>query len=114
MGKKYIGQTINPEQRHIQHKSSAFNNKDNDYDTPLHRAFRKYGYNNFKYEILDEANTIEELNGLEIYYIAHFKTQIPNGYNIFTRWKKCFFMQHTEEAKDKCEGLILILQKKKL
>lgn len=79
--KKYIGQTINPHQRFLQHKSSAFNEKDKDYDSPLHRAFRKYGYENFKYEVLAEADTIEELNGLEIYYIAHFNTK-ENGYNI--------------------------------
>ena len=27
-GKKYVGQTINPEKRYNQHKSSAFNEKD--------------------------------------------------------------------------------------
>lgn len=79
--KKYIGQTINPEQRFKQHKSSAFNERDKDYNSPLHRAFRKYGYDNFQYEVLAEAETIEELNGLEIYYIAHFNTK-DNGYNI--------------------------------
>ena len=81
-GKKYVGQTINPTKRFNQHKSSAFNENDKDYDTPLHRAFRKYGYENFKYEILAEADSIEELNGLEIYYIAHLKTKVPDGYNI--------------------------------
>ena len=79
--KKYIGQTINPKQRFKQHKSSAFNERDKDYNSPLHRAFRKYGYDNFKYEVLAEAETIEELNGLEIYYIAHFNSK-NNGYNI--------------------------------
>lgn len=80
--KKYVGQTINPEQRFAQHKSSAFNSKSKDYNTPLHRAFRKYGYENFSYCILAEAKTIEELNGLEIYYIAHLNSKMPNGYNI--------------------------------
>jgi group I intron endonuclease len=73
-GKKYVGQTINPRQRYNAHKSTAFNEKDPEYNSPLHRAFRKYGYENFKYEILAEAETIEELNGLEIYYIANLKT----------------------------------------
>lgn len=81
-GKKYVGQTINPTQRFSQHKSSAFNEKDKDYNAPLHRAFRKYGYENFEYEVLAEADLIEELNGLEIYYIAHLKTKRPDGYNI--------------------------------
>lgn len=80
--KKYVGQTANPEQRKSQHKSSAFNPNDKDYETPLHRAFRKYGYENFIYEILATANTIEKLNGLEIYYITNLNTRVPNGYNI--------------------------------
>lgn len=81
-GKKYIGQTVNPEQRFKSHKSAAFNPKDPEYNSIIHKAFRKYGYNNFTYEILAEAEKIEELNGLEIYYIAHYNTQTPNGYNI--------------------------------
>ena len=81
-GKKYIGQTINPQQRFNAHKSAAFNPNDSEYDSILHRAFRKYGYANFIYEVLAEANTIEELNGLEIYFIAHYNSQVPNGYNI--------------------------------
>ena len=80
--KKYIGQTINPEQRFKQHKSSAFNEKDQEYNSLLHRAFRKYGYENFSYEIIAKANTIEELNKLEIFYIQEWNTKSPNGYNI--------------------------------
>lgn len=80
--KKYIGQSIDPKQRYIAHKSSAFNEKSEEYDSPLHRAFRKYGYENFSYEILQETNDIDLLNELEIFYIDHYNTQVPNGYNI--------------------------------
>lgn len=81
-GKKYIGQTIDPEGRFKKHKSAMHNEKDVEYNAPIHRAMRKYGYDNFVYEVLAEGATTEELNGLEIYYIAHYNTQIPNGYNI--------------------------------
>ena len=81
-GKKYVGQTINPEKRYNQHKSSAFNEKDKDYNTPLHRAFRKYGYDNFNYEIILSTSSLDILNELEIYFIDKYKTQVPNGYNI--------------------------------
>lgn len=80
--KKYIGQTINPEQRKKQHKSSAFNEKDYSYNTPFHRAIRKYGLDNFIYEILAETPDMETLNELEIFFINKYQTQIPNGYNI--------------------------------
>ena len=70
--KKYIGQTINPEQRYKQHLSSAFNPNDKEYDSLIHRAFRKHGFNNFQYSILiDDINHIDLLNNLERYYIKH-------------------------------------------
>ena len=100
-GKKYIGQTINPRQRKSQHKSSAFNENDANYDTLLHRAFRKYGYDNFIYEVLAEVDTIEELNQLEIYYIDKFNTTTPNGYNILEGGRNAFhpFPEELKEIK---------------
>ena len=73
--KKYIGQTINPEQRKNQHRSSAFNPSDKDYESLIHRAFRKHGYENFTYEVLAEIydNDFDLLNKLEQYYILKFK-----------------------------------------
>ena len=82
-GKQYIGQTINPEQRKKQHYSSAFNPNDKDYDAVIHRAFRKYGYENFEYKILAESiEDINILNLLENYYIQTLNTKIPFGYNV--------------------------------
>ena len=43
---------------------------------------RKYGFENFTYEILQETNDIDLLNELEIFYISYYNTLIPNGYNI--------------------------------
>jgi group I intron endonuclease len=81
--KKYIGQTINPEQRFSAHKSNYQNPNNNEYNSLLHKAFRKYGYDNFKYEILiQNIEDVELLNKLEIYYINFYNTQIPNGYNV--------------------------------
>lgn len=98
--KKYIGQTINPKKRFNQHKSSAFNEKDSEYNSPLHRAFRKYGYENFKYEVLIENNEIDILNELEIYFIKKYNSQIPNGYNIEPGGKNCS-KPKTQEHKEK-------------
>lgn len=63
-GKKYIGQTINdPRIRKNQHKSNHLNIKSPEYDSLIHKAFRKYGYENFKYEILvNNIDNIEMLN----------------------------------------------------
>lgn len=49
----------------------------------LKRAVKKNGYLNFKIEIIQYGiQTLEELNSLEIIYIAKYKTLKPNGYNL--------------------------------
>lgn len=88
-GKQYIGQTINPNQRKNAHKSDAFNINNKNYDSLLYRAFRKYGYDNFNYEILAQTDDIEALNLLEEFFIDKLNTQTPNGYNIESGGKKC-------------------------
>lgn len=72
-----------------------------EYESPLHRAFRKYGIENFKYEILiSNINDIELLNQLEIYYIKEYDSRIPNGYNI-TEGGKNASITKTQEQKIK-------------
>lgn len=80
--KKYVGQTLNPKQRFSQHKSAAFNPDSKEYNSVLHRAFRKYGYENFTYEILASNLDIEKMNELEKYYINLFNCIVPYGYNV--------------------------------
>lgn len=50
--KKYIGSTINPYNRWKQHINSAFNNDSLSYNYPLQLAIRKYGVDNFSFNIL--------------------------------------------------------------
>lgn len=82
--KVYIGQSINLEQRRLAHKSSAFNKKASDYNSQLHQAIRKYGLENFDYEIIAEINndeySREVLNNLEKYFIKYYNSY-KNGYN---------------------------------
>ena len=80
--KKYIGQSVDPNQRYNAHKSAVYNEKSQEYNTPLHAAMRKYGFENFSYEILQETNDVDLLNEMEIFYISYYNTQTPNGYNI--------------------------------
>lgn len=81
--KKYIGQTINPNQRYNAHKSNYQNSNNQEYNSLLHKAFRKYDFENFDYEILSkDIDDIELLNQLEIFYIKKFNTKAPNGYNV--------------------------------
>lgn len=89
--KKYIGQSIrNDKSRYNNHKSSYKNPNDGEYESPLHRAFRKYGFENFNYEILaQDIEDISILNELEIAYINQYNCQRPNGYNIEPGGKNC-------------------------
>lgn len=72
--KCYIGQSLNIEKRFRTHKSC----KDN---APLYNAFRKYGLDNFTFEVIEECLK-EELDKKEIYYIDLYKSaNTKYGYN---------------------------------
>lgn len=79
--KIYIGQTIqlNHKLRWNSHINNAKLNKNGDAIT---QAIRKYGKDNFKFEIICKVNSIEELNKLEEEYIKTCNSLCPNGYNI--------------------------------
>ena len=80
--KVYIGQSIDIKRRWNKHRSTAQNPNSSSYDYPLYRAIRKYGIDNFSFEVLEEC-TIEELNDKEIYWIKYFDSTNENkGYNL--------------------------------
>ncbi len=78
-GLSYIGQATNIASRIYQHLHSAISEKANDYDYPLHRAFRKNGIDNFIFDVLEECS-IDLLNEREMYWISFYDTY-KNGYN---------------------------------
>ena len=77
-GKIYIGQALDIYRRWGKHKGNAFNKNSREYDYPIYRAIRKYGLENFSFEIIEECS-VEELDEKEIYYIKK--------YNSCTLWK---------------------------
>ena len=79
--KLYIGQTIRSlEQRKCEHIYDALNKRNTMY---FGRAIRKYGPENFTWDILHECNNIDFLNRLEIFYIGYYNTfGNDNGYNL--------------------------------
>ena len=82
-GHKYIGQTNDLEKRHRGHKSDANNKNSHSYNYPFHAAIRKYGIDNFSFDVIDEALSIEESNKKEIYWIEKCHSHISQGgYNI--------------------------------
>lgn len=77
----YIGKTINTiELRFKQHISDARNHKDN---SMLHNAMRKYGYDNFIIETIEEDIPNDALDEREIFYINFLKSKKEYGnYNL--------------------------------
>lgn len=85
--KSYIGQTNNIENRKRNHKSESFNEKASGYRLPFHAAIRKYGWENFEFEVIEEIPDefgIEYVNEREKYFIQLFDTQVRSdkGYNV--------------------------------
>lgn len=80
----YIGQSINIEVRQKNHLYSAYNEKAPDYNSQFHQAIRKYGIENFNFEILAEIKeneySKELLDNLEKFFIKHFNS-FEKGYN---------------------------------
>lgn len=84
--KVYIGQTIRPiEQRFQRHINDALNNI---IDTHFARAIRKYGKENFTIEQIDTAQSQNELNQKEQYWIRYYNS-VNDGYNETDAIYKC-------------------------
>lgn len=78
-GKGYVGITkIGSKKRFNNHMSIYASGA-----PALARAVKKYGRENFTWELLDVANNIEDLSEKEMFYIKKHQTDNPNhGYNI--------------------------------
>lgn len=90
-GKCYIGQSIKIEKRWSDHKIASHNQNDKGYNYPLYKAFRKYGIDNFDFEIIEECN-INQLDEKEVYWIKYYnpaynQTQGESNYGYSIRGK---------------------------
>lgn len=78
-GKIYVGQTTETlKQRFSRHMGYQKEEK----DTKFYRAVRKYGVSNFYIELIEEVDTLEELNKREEYWIRELNT-VEEGYNSY-------------------------------
>lgn len=73
--KIYIGQSQNIFSRWAEHRYEAKTNM-----KPLYKAMRKYGIENFIFEIIEECE-IEKLNDREVYWIKYYDSY-NKGYNL--------------------------------
>lgn len=78
--KAYIGQTTRTLSIRIQEYCKYSGGS----ETYFHNSLRKYGIENFHWEILYETDDLFTLNFMENYYIEKQNTLSPNGYNLTT------------------------------
>ena len=107
-GKVYVGQTTNPSKRKYKHKKESFKLK-----TKFANAIRKYGFENFTYEVLFETKLTNDLQKLkhildvlETSFIS-FYDSINNGYNISLGGGGSLGYKHTEEWKQEASSRML-------
>ena len=81
--KVYIGQSINIDERWRAHKADYKNSHlTGKHKSYLYVSMRKYGIENFKFEVIEEAPK-ELLNEREIYWIQYYDATNPDkGYNL--------------------------------
>lgn len=81
-GKIYIGQSTDIKKRWTAHKNNYNDICSTQYDSLFYKAIRKYGLENFTFEIIEECKA-DELNEKEIYWIKYYDSfNIEKGYNM--------------------------------
>ncbi len=73
--KCYVGQSKEINRRWKTHKSGNGSKL-------LASAIKKYGLESFEFEVIDQRDTQEQADSLETYYIKHYNTLYPTGYNL--------------------------------
>jgi len=95
--KRYIGQTTcTLEKRKKEHINSVSKQK-----FTFQKAMKKYGIENFLWEVIDYADSPEELDYKETYWIDHFNTYGHEGYNMTIGGQK----NHTPSKEERIEYL---------
>lgn len=94
--KKYVGQTIGSIEKRFSRHCWLCTSKNN---MPIAVAVKKYGKQNFKIELLEQVDTLEEANEKEVFWSLYYNTMSPNGYNLKVGGRVYFEM--SQETKDK-------------
>ena len=95
-GKKYIGKTVHYRNRMTSHKCTTSSKC-----CYLKNAIKKYGWSNFKQEIIVDKIPEKDLSNLETSYITSENTMAPNGYNLTKGGEGISGYRHKEKALEK-------------
>ncbi len=79
-GMRYIGAAKSFKERKQKHLSDARRGKGR--EGSIQDAMRSFGEENFRFEVIDEAEDYASLSEREHYWIQRFNSLSPNGYNL--------------------------------
>ena len=106
--KIYIGQTLDEKIRKRRHRTITIKSS-----TKFGNALKKYGFINFKYEVLFRSEWTDDilnlqiiLNNLEIKYIKEFNS-LEEGYNLTSGGDGIKSFKHSDETKKKISNTSL-------
>ena len=99
-GKIYIGQSV---ETLAKRKAIHIRDANNNNSLYFHKALRKYGVDNFKWQVICICPNIDILNEQEVYYIA-FYDSFNNGYNLTKGGDGTVGYKFSEEQKEKMSG----------
>ncbi len=95
--KSYIGQTVYKfADRRNRHIRNALGRNSNIY---FHNAIRKYGKENFDWQILEYCDSKEELDEMEFHYIKQYNSFKPEGYNLTLGGEGAVGYKHTNKTR---------------
>ena len=111
-GESYVGYDSNWPSRKTKHLYDFLNENSKNYDCHFYRALRKYGIENFVWEVLYQSWDKEHcLNEMEIFFIQEYNS-FSNGYNMTkggegTLGKKSWLgRNHSTESKIKISSAL--------
>ena len=99
-GKAYIGQTVQP----VSIRWTAHVCRAKDRRHPLHKAIEEHGKDAFYLETLSVCDDKALADAAEIYFIDHFQTMSPNGYNQTTGGTRC---KYSDEARERISSAVM-------
>lgn len=107
-GKKYIGQTNNERRRYVEHRANHLNEKSDEYNSLIHIKMREYGFENFKYYIIEENISAEDINNREVYWIEKLQSFVEygRGYNLTKGGNQHFKPKDVEKIRRISEKLM--------
>lgn len=78
--KKYIGSTVSPYERWRSHIHASHDENNQCYNYPLQKGIRKYGLDNFAFEVVKENILIEDLKNVEREMIIYYNSLTNTGW----------------------------------